>query len=227
MSVRKDQRSQSSMEFIKNANRLRKAVTDWLFRDFGRRKSKVRSHTIQDITLEDQEIINDIINRYENQSKYILKTDYPDWFIDFERKTIISILRDLTSNITHANSIYAINLDELNERRIYQDKAIGDCFDLKTEIENIAEQISLNLDKLSPILEMLQKEITLLKGWRQSDNKIRKKFEKTELENNENMLIKTTSKIKETILNIFYLIIEEINEKRNNDIFIISETKEK
>lgn len=195
MSVKKDQRNQSSMEFIKNANRLRQSVTEWLFRDFGIKKKSINC-AVKNISSEDQKIIGEVLSRYENQSEYRLISNYPKWFIDFERKTIITILRNLTSNITHANSIYAINLEELNERRIYQDKAIGDCFDLKTEIENIADQITLNLDKLSPIIQMIQKEITLLKGWRQSDNKIRKKFEKIELENNENMLIKPFQKLK-------------------------------
>lgn len=195
MSVKKDQRNQSSMEFIKNANRLRQSVTEWLFRDFGIKKKSINC-VVKNISSEDQKIIGEVLSRYENQSEYRLISNYPEWFIDFERKTIITILRNLTSNITHANSIYAINLEELNERRIYQDKAIGDCFDLKTEIENIADQITLNLDKLSPIIQMIQKEITLLKGWRQSDNKIRKKFEKIELENNENMLIKPFQKLK-------------------------------
>ena len=44
-------------------------------------------------------------------------------------------------------------------------------------MQNAANIISFNLNQLSPILDDIDKEISLLKGWRQSDNKIRKKLQ--------------------------------------------------
>lgn len=185
MSLRKDQRSQSKMEFSINAKRLRKEVTDWLFRDFGQSKKKTITHVIKKISEDDKENLTSMFEKYGVNSKYTFESEYPMWFIDFEKKTIITILRDLSKNITYANSIYATTLDELNERRKYQNRAISNCFDLKNEIENITEQIFIDLNKLI-FVERIKKEVKLLKGWRQSDNKLRKKLE----QENENCKLK-------------------------------------
>lgn len=184
MSVRKDQRSQSKMEFYINAKRLRKEVTDWLFRDFGQSRKKTINNIIPKISLEDKKIMTSMFEKYGITSKYTFTSEYPMWFIDYEKQTIIEILRDLSKNIIYANSIYATNLSELDERRNYQNKAIGNCFDLKNEIENIVQQMSIDLNKIT-FIDKLEKEIKLLKGWRQSDNKIRKNFEQTNYEKSE------------------------------------------
>ena len=185
LSVRKDMRNESKMEFYKNADRIREQVTNWLLTDFGKRKLKRSiNHIIKDISQKDQETIDNIFVKYNIQSKYTFTSEYDDWYIDRERNEILKILRNMSSNIIHANSIYAVNLDEYNERRMYQNKAIGDCYDLMHELQNIANHITFNINTLSPIIESVDKEIKLLKGWRQSDNKNRKKL-KNEIENND------------------------------------------
>ena len=178
MSVRKDKRNQSKMDFFKYADRINEQVTRWLLTNFGEKKIKSDiNHIIKDISMEDQKQITDIFNKYDIQSKYILKVEYPEWYITHLRECIFKIISDLWSNITHANSIYSTTLEEANTRRLYQDEAIANCYDLLHQMQNAANIISFNLNQLSPILDDIDKEISLLKGWRQSDNKIRKKLQ--------------------------------------------------
>ena len=137
MSVRKDKRNQSKMDFFKYADRINEQVTRWLLTNFGEKKIKSDiNHIIKDISMEDQKQITDIFNKYDIQSKYILKVEYPEWYITHLRECIFKIISDLCSNITHANSIYSTTLEEANTRRLYQDEAIANCYDLLHQMQN-------------------------------------------------------------------------------------------
>lgn len=76
-----------------------------------------------------------------------------------------------------ANSIYPTD-DFLNDeyalRRKYQDIAISECYSLSQELQYIVACFDTNINKLQTILDRIEKEVDLLKGWRQSDNKKRK-----------------------------------------------------
>ena len=71
MSVRKDKRNQSKMDFFKYADRINEQVTRWLLTNFGEKKIKSDiNHIIKDISMEDQKQITDIFNKYDIKSKY-------------------------------------------------------------------------------------------------------------------------------------------------------------
>ena len=89
---------------------------------------------------------------------------------------MMRILQNMMDEITSANSIYATNLSELDERRKHQNEAIACCYKLFQEIQYIISIFNSDLNKLVPIIDMIEKEVDLLKGWRQSDNKSRKKI---------------------------------------------------
>ena len=75
---------------------------------------------------------------------------------------------------SRANTLYVSkgNRTEYELRRAYQDKAIGCCFVLYQELQYIISMFGTDLNKFIPILESIEKEVDLLKGWRQSDNKL-------------------------------------------------------
>ena len=179
MAVLKNLRSLSSMEFYKNAITIRKLLTEWLLKDFGTKRS-VRhiNYAFKNIDEKDKKAINETLEKYEEFSKKQFYSEYPEWFVNFERNIIIEILQEMISNITSANSIYATKDFEFDLRREYQDKAIIDCYKLYQELQYIISIFNTDLNHFIPFLEMIEKEVDLLKGWRQSDNKARKKLSK-------------------------------------------------
>lgn len=160
------------MEFYKNAINIRKELTSWLLRDFGiRRNERSVKQVIKDIDPEDQKTIDGIFAKYGKASHKEYQSEYPEWFVRFEREIIVKILQDLIIHITKANSIYVQTAHEYELRRGYQTQAIGDCYCIYQELQYIVSIFSTDLNRFIPMLEKIEREIDLLKGWRQSDNK--------------------------------------------------------
>ena len=68
MSVIKNLRSLSTMEFYKNAITLRKDITNWMLRNFGiKRNARSIAQVIKNIDKEDQKVIDNIFAKYDNQ----------------------------------------------------------------------------------------------------------------------------------------------------------------
>lgn len=106
MSVLKNNRSLSNLEFYNNAQKLRIEITNFLLRDFG---------------------VRDKVRRAKDDPEVPIIEEYPDWLITFFRQSIITLLRSLMQNITAANTIYPVTMSELAERRKYQTLAIINC----------------------------------------------------------------------------------------------------
>jgi hypothetical protein len=160
MSVLKNKRGLSSLEFYHNGRKLRKEMTVWLLRDFGVR-DKVR-----------------IEKRPDTEPEKITEK-YPDWLIVHLREKILSILHNMMMNITAANTIYPVTLDELTLRRRYQTSAVINCEQLIQEIEYCEDVLPLETKKFEPYFEMINYEIKLLKGWRKANNKIAEKIKES------------------------------------------------
>ena len=177
MSVIKNMQKLSSMEFYKNAIRIRQRTTDWMLRDFGTKKSR-RSvkQVVKNIDPDDQKIIDDIFNKYGKRLNQEFQSEYPEWFISFEQKAIIEIIHELMMNITAANSIYATREFEFDMRRKYQNEAIACCYKLYQELQYVITTVYTDANSYIQLLDSIDTEIDLLKGWRQSDNRARKKL---------------------------------------------------
>ena len=104
------------------------------------------------------------------------------WFIADERQVVKNCLRDITEYVYTANSIYPSIMEELVERRILQDKAIGQCYRLTQELQYAIETLPVDTNKYTRFAEMIQTEINLLKGWRKSDNKFKSAIKEKEQE---------------------------------------------
>ena len=178
MSVLKNLRSLSSMEFYKNAIEMRKAITMWMLRDFGtKRNARSVTRVVRNMDESDKATIDEIFASYGVSPNQEFQCEYPSWFVEFERDIIMKILQSIIHNITRANSIYPTD-DFLNEeyavRRKYQDIAISECYSLIQELQYIVACFETDINKFQPIVEKIEKEVDLLKGWRQGDNKKRK-----------------------------------------------------
>lgn len=173
MSVLKSKRKASQFEVFHHFYKMRKEVTDLLLRDFGydynRAENKVakmfggRSYT--ELTPEEK-------SRYDRLMEK--NRAFDEWFIEDERKVIVDCLRSIGENVFLANSIYPTYMEELIERRLCQDKAIGLCYKLTQELQYAIETLPVDVNKYLRFAEMIQTEINLLKGWRKSDNKFKR-----------------------------------------------------
>ena len=158
MSVLKNKRHLSKLEFFNTALKLRKDITNLLLMDFGIR-DKIRRVKVPD-----------------SDKELTIIEEYPEWLITHFRQNIMLILRNLLHHITAANTIYPVNLAEVQARRIYQTKAIVNCEQLLQELQYCADIFPVKLTKFLPFVDSIELEIKLLKGWRKSTNEIEKRI---------------------------------------------------
>lgn len=187
MSVLKRKRNLSKMEFYHNVIKLRLMITELLLKDFGiksRRRNLEFAKEVYDIDEEDLSEIEDILSAYNIKNSFI--DNFPSWLIDKERDYFMDLLRSLMKNICSANTIHITNEEEYMMRRNYQTKAICECENLLQEMQYVIYVCHPNVEKYMVYVDIIEKEILLLKGWRKSDNKIIKEIKENK-ENKENI----------------------------------------
>lgn len=157
---------------------MRRDITDLLLRDFG--YSRVKSEKrLKNITKDRDydELTDEEKLQYDRQKER--NEAFFDWFITSERDEIVDCLREIQKETFIANSIYPTCYEELKERRIHQDLAIGQCYRLQQELQYAIETLPVNVDLFLNFSDSIQKEISLLKSWRKSDNKFKRVISET------------------------------------------------
>ena len=172
MSVPVSKRNESKFQVFITLKKLRLEMTKLLLKDFGLKKNirdvKAIPGLKNKITEEELIIIRNIAAKYGFQNAALLE-EYPSWLIDHYRIEIIKILTELNKCVVCANSIYAQTLEELNERRLLQTKALCYCELLVNEFNFLIDLLPINTKKLIPYMKLIREEIVLIKGWRKSD----------------------------------------------------------
>ena len=196
MSVLKNKRGLSKLEFYNNARQLREDITVNFLEDFG---IKI------EIEKDGKKLLVDI----EQAQKEGVTAKFPEFLLAEFRRNIMQILRNLMLNITAANSIFPssmedpktpnapklpaeyikrVQYDELADRRRYQTAAIANSQQLVQELQYFKDVFSkkykpffIDMGKILPYMDKIQLEIRLLKGWRKSTNDLAKKILKGEL----------------------------------------------
>ncbi len=79
----------------------------------------------------------------------------------------------LTNNLRAANTIYPTTLHEYEQRRDYQNSAIVNCEQLIKELQRVVEIFDVDINTYNKYIKAIDREIGLIKKWRQSDNKIK------------------------------------------------------
>lgn len=173
MSVLKNKRKQSQFEVFHHLNKLRRDITDLLLRDFGYSFEKAEARLLKQFggrTLE--QLSKTERERYE-KTKLRLEA-FDDWFIYDQRQVIVNCLRDITKEVYIANNIYPTVMEELVQRRLHQEEAIGHCYRLVQELQYAIETLPVNVNIFLQFGEAIQTEINLIKGWRKADNKFKR-----------------------------------------------------
>ena len=95
-------------------------------------------------------------------------------YLMYNYKTRIDQLASLmTNNIRAANSIYPTMLHEYEKRRDYQNTAIVNCEQLLKELQRVVEIFEVDVNLYSRYVKAIDREIGLIKKWRQRDNQIK------------------------------------------------------
>ena len=157
MSVLKNKRGLSKLEFYHTARKLRLDITNLLLRDFGVR-DKVRKL------------------KTEKGEEVSVIEGFPDWLVEKFRDTLMGVLRSLMLNITAGNTIYPVDEAEMRLRRQYQTAAIINCEQLLQEMQYCADVFPVHVNKFLPYVEAIETELKLLKGWRKSNKKLHEKL---------------------------------------------------
>ena len=116
MSVIKNLRSLSKMEFYHTALVLRDMLTKWLMKEFGIKPSyKEYELRASDISPEDLAAIDSIYEKYGINRKKAYASVYPQWLSEDEKLYFIRMSRDMVKEIVMANSIYPICREEFRD----------------------------------------------------------------------------------------------------------------
>lgn len=173
MSVLKAKRKSSQFEVFHHLYKTRKEITDLLLRDFGydleraeKRVAKMFGNKPYEELSPEEKVRYDKL-KAKNEA-------FDTWFIEDERKCVVDCLREITKEVFMANSIYPTVMEELVERRLCQDRAVGQCYRLTQELQYAIETLPVDVNKYLRFADMIQTEINLIKGWRKSDNKFKR-----------------------------------------------------
>lgn len=79
----------------------------------------------------------------------------------------------VTSNVRAANSIYPTTMHEYEIRRDFQNAAIINCEQLIKELQRVVEIFEVDINVYDRYVKAIDREIGLIKKWRQKDNKIK------------------------------------------------------
>lgn len=173
MTVKKCDRHPSPFEVYHHLAKMRKEITDLLLRNFGYSPAKAEKKLSRQFGGRSYEELSEEEKRiYDRMKEKHLA--FEKWFILNERDTIVDCLRDITKEVYLANNITPTCQEELTERRIHQDLAIGYCYRLAQELQYAIETLPVNVNQYTRFGLMIQSEIKLIKAWRKSDNKYKK-----------------------------------------------------
>jgi hypothetical protein len=79
----------------------------------------------------------------------------------------------LTANVRSANTLYPTSLHEYETRRDYQNSAIINCENLIKELQHVVDIFDVDVNIYGRYIKAIDREIGLIKKWRQRDNKIK------------------------------------------------------
>ena len=171
MSVPKNRRQESKFEAFHSFYKLRDEVTRLLFNNFGfsvEKYEKQIEHFRE--TYKDNPNVDEIVAKIKSKCDA-----FNQWYIEKERDVILELVRNIGKEFSIGNSIFPSDtparMEEYKERRLHMDNAIAYCFALKQEIQDVIRILPVDLNKYKRFAEMIDAQIALYKGVRQSDNR--------------------------------------------------------
>ena len=156
MSVLKADRKESKIEAVIYAEKIRCALLKLMKDDFG---------------------IDAVHTAVRPQYSANGETRNADWCFSLMRSIKIKIDQEatlLSDDVRRALSHYPTNMEEYQTRRRYQNQAIARCVCMRKDLEHVAEVFCVNLNRFRESTDALNREIELIKKWRQRDTRFKK-----------------------------------------------------
>lgn len=171
MSVVRNKRSLSDLEYFHNGLKMRDMILDLLIRDFGvkvKRNDFEVLKSVHNMTDEDMELAEYLCKKYRVMEHVLY--NFPGWFMEYERKTIMDILKSFMAHLRYADNI-TVNSDSSHEYRKYHVfQARADCYRMMDEMEYLARVFPVDMTAYIPFLDVLHYEIKLLNRLEKHDN---------------------------------------------------------
>lgn len=177
MSVVASKRGLSGMEFWKNIDLLGREIREIVGRDFGikpRTREPENLARVYKMAESDREVLVDICQKYGIER---VAETYPAWKLERYRNRLMDLVSGIKADIRSANDVYPYYWEEYIDRRRFQDNAIRKCGMLYDEFTDIKRDLPIKAEKYMSLVEKIEKERKLLKGWRKSDNHIARRLE--------------------------------------------------
>lgn len=181
MSVVESKRKPSGFEVFDQLNRIRVEITNLIFRDFGFKFENVERHAGRLFGHYRMEELR-TLNPEKREAMIMQITAEISNYIKDAALTVKDLLRLATAEVHIANDIIPTRWAEYDERRLRQDRAIGYLHTLTLELEAIIDDLPVNANVFFRIATLIDREIGLIKSWRQADNKFKPIVAKNELE---------------------------------------------
>lgn len=155
MSVLVSKRTESKFEAIIHSVELHDMLIDLIQRNFGVRDIEKFVRTRFAYSVEEDEYA---------KHRYLMQ--------NFKSR-VDQLASQLTSNVRAANSLYPTSMTEYERRREYQNNAIVNCEQLIKELQRVVEIFEVDINLYNRYVKAINREIDLIKKWRQRDNKIK------------------------------------------------------
>ena len=156
MSVLVSDRSESKFEPVTYSSELHNMLREFMQRNFG---VKDMRRFVQLRYAYEKDDIEDF-DKYQ----YLMRT---------HKNEIDHLATLMTNNVRAANSLYPSTMHEYEKRRDYQNFAIVNCEQIIKELQRVVETFEVDLNVYNRYVKAIDREISLIKKWRQRDNKIK------------------------------------------------------
>lgn len=200
-----NKRKETPFDVRDNALDIWQKITELSMRGFGKKARKLPKEPRNfNIWSEPQK------NKwYETQKKLLERNESFDMrFISNESQVVDNLCRQMVFLIDRANTLNPQYLHEFDHQRDMQNEVIGICNNLERELDHIVDTIPSNKNYSVILVDLLEKEIALVRGWRKKCLEKRKDIIEKEIARREKIAEKMN----------FILMKDNIDIKSENDL---------
>lgn len=159
MSVLVSKRKESKLEVVIFSTELHSMLIELMQRNFGVKNLK---HAVR--------------RRYHCTNSNKEGYDAYRYLMQNFKNRIDNLASSLTSNVRAANSLYPTTVHEYERRRDFQNDAIVNCEQIIKELQQVVEVFDVDINLYNRYVHAIDRELGLIKKWRQSDNKIKSRL---------------------------------------------------
>lgn len=171
MSVPRNKRTLSNLEYFHNGIKMRDMLLELMIRDFGVKIKKNDFEFLQknyNMSEEDLQLVEYLCKKY-HVYEHILY-DFPVWFMEYERKYLMTSIRRFFVHLRYADAIIVTSDETHQQRKYHLLQARTECYLITDEMDYMAKVYPIDMNKYLPLLDVIHYEIKLLSHELKLDN---------------------------------------------------------